>query len=109
MINCKKQFLISKERPQPPSLSCGSRPSLTEGDDSSCTCNAISLGQPIGYLRWKVEDETNQEKLPTDQLAHTSHSRQSLMLSLHSRPLLRCDVIWGLEEIHGELALFDGM
>lgn len=109
MIYCKKPFLIIKERPQPPSLSCGSRPSLTENNDSICTCNATSLGQPTGYLRWSVEDETNQEKLPTDQLAHTSHSRQLLTLSLQSRPLLRCDVIWGQEEIHGELALFDGM
>ncbi|XP_025103102.1 uncharacterized protein LOC112569511 [Pomacea canaliculata] len=94
------------ERPSLPRVSCGPQQYLLETTSATCTCKTSSLGHPAGYLIWIIGDQRymettaseGQQNLASHELHHTHFFTQAD----HGRTWFRCDVVWGLEKIHGE-------
>ncbi|XP_025101081.1 uncharacterized protein LOC112568157 isoform X2 [Pomacea canaliculata] len=97
---------ITTERPCLPRVSCGPQQYVLENTNATCTCKTSSLGQPAGYLIWIIGDQTDLETTSTEGqqnlASHELHHTHFFTQADHGRTWFRCDVVWGLEKIHGE-------
>ncbi|PVD27148.1 hypothetical protein C0Q70_12301 [Pomacea canaliculata] len=97
---------ITTERPSLPSVSCGPQQYVLETTSATCTCKTSSVGQPAGYLIWIIGDQTDLETAASEGqqnfTSHELHYTHFFTQADHGRTWFRCDVVWGLEKIHGE-------
>ncbi|PVD27033.1 hypothetical protein C0Q70_12183 [Pomacea canaliculata] len=94
------------ERPAPPNGSCHPGGHVLENTDVSCVCRTTSLGQPQGSLRWVVGYGTNTVKPTTTSWSNENSPElrysRTLTMSDHGRTWLRCQLVWGAEELGGD-------
>ncbi|PVD27147.1 hypothetical protein C0Q70_12300 [Pomacea canaliculata] len=98
---------IINEGPHMPTVSCSPHPYVLENTNVTCTCKTNSLGQPAGYLRWVIGNQTNQGQ-PARQEYLSVRSQEMnfthrLTLSDHERTWFRCDVIRRGNETRGNI------
>lgn len=99
-------LIMCAERPNSPTISCRPHPYVLENTSVMCTCTATSLGQPAGYLRMIINNQTSQgergrQERQTSASQQLQHS-QYLTLLDHGTTWFECQVLWGLNEIRGE-------
>ncbi|XP_025103028.1 uncharacterized protein LOC112569453 isoform X2 [Pomacea canaliculata] len=100
--NFAADIWITTERPTLPIMSCAPQPYVLENTDVTCTCSAVSLGQPAACLRWIRGNKTNQWTASSEKQQNQVSYSQPLTLKDHENTWFRCDVKWGTEEIKGE-------
>ncbi|XP_025101419.1 uncharacterized protein LOC112568358 isoform X2 [Pomacea canaliculata] len=98
---------ITNEGPRMPTVSCSPHPYVLENTNVTCTCRTNSLGQPAGYLRWVIGNQTNQGQPARQEYlsvrSHEMNFTHRLTLSDHERTRFRCDVIRRGNETRGNI------
>lgn len=79
---------------------------MLENTDVSCVCRTTSLGQPKGSLRWMVGYGANMTSSATTEVGDENSPElrynRTLTMSDHGRTWLRCQLVWGAEELGGD-------
>ncbi|XP_025100996.1 uncharacterized protein LOC112568110 isoform X2 [Pomacea canaliculata] len=105
-VNIADRQSLTVKRPAPPNGSCHPGGHVLENTDVSCVCRTTSLGQPQGSLRWVVGYGTNTVKPTTTSWSNENSPElrysRTLTMSDHGRTWLRCQLVWGAEELGGD-------
>ncbi|XP_025102795.1 uncharacterized protein LOC112569267 isoform X2 [Pomacea canaliculata] len=106
VVNTGDRQSLTVKRPASPNVSCHPGGHVLENTEVSCVCRTTSLGQPQGSLRWMVGYGANMTSSATTELGDENSSElrynRTLTMSDHGKTWLRCQLVWGAEELRGD-------